>query len=141
MGRILRAHLFVEHYLTRYLQTQNPNLGDLDEARISFAQKLGLVGQAEKSLAHLLPGIRRLNAVRNRISHTLKIELTPEDSRAFLSITLFQEYRKRVARPKKPNDDPVRVVEDFAKYAGIMLEAASNPDRLKWAEAMKDVRD
>ena len=28
IGRILRAHLFVEHYMTEYLAKTNPRLGD-----------------------------------------------------------------------------------------------------------------
>ncbi|MFP3670621.1 hypothetical protein SB717_36660, partial [Priestia sp. SIMBA_032] len=43
IGRILRAHLYLEHYLTEYLQHANPALGDLDEARLTFAQKANLL--------------------------------------------------------------------------------------------------
>jgi hypothetical protein len=34
IGRILRAHLFVEHFLGEYLRSRNPNLGDLSEGRL-----------------------------------------------------------------------------------------------------------
>jgi hypothetical protein len=87
MGRILRAHLFVEHYLTQYLQTRNPDLDDVDEARLSFAQKLALIGRAEKCVSYLIPGIRRLNKVRSycpstssensaRLAHLLAFPVT-----------------------------------------------------------------
>src|SRR5262249_39590845 len=61
IGRILRAHLFVEHFLTKFLQSRNPELGSLEEARISFSQKVILMGNGTGGTGYLLPGIRRLN--------------------------------------------------------------------------------
>lgn len=34
IGRMLRAHLFVEHFLAKYLEARNPHLGNVDEARL-----------------------------------------------------------------------------------------------------------
>lgn len=42
IGRILRAHLYVEHYLTDYIQHANPRLGSTAKARLSFNHKLAL---------------------------------------------------------------------------------------------------
>ena len=129
MGRILRAHLFVEHYLTAYLEANNPNLGNLENARLSFAQKVALAEQPNAGERYLFPGIRRLNQIRNRLAHTLKAEVTNEDREGFLSIPLFKAMREALSAPSTPSDDPVVVLEDFARHAGVTLEAASNPDR------------
>jgi hypothetical protein len=83
IGRVLRCHLLVEHYLTRFLQAANPALGDADVARLGFWQKLKLAtGSAvlKRGLIDLYsPGIEALNTVRNRMSHRLRSELDPED--------------------------------------------------------------
>ncbi|WP_147326255.1 hypothetical protein [Hydrogenophaga borbori] len=39
IGRILRAHLFVERFMTENLQRANPALGPVEKARLTFAQK------------------------------------------------------------------------------------------------------
>jgi hypothetical protein len=138
IGRILRAHLFVEHYLTQYLQVTNPNLPDVGDARLSFAQKVALLGTTDRSVAHLTGGLQRLNKVRNRLAHTLRAEVTVEDSQALLSIDLFREMRRAGVAPQSPSDDPVTVLEDFAKHAGTMLESASSPESKLWADALSE---
>jgi hypothetical protein len=54
-----------------------------------------------------------------------------------LSIDFFREFRKAGASPGTPSDDPIAVLEDFAKCVGIMLEAASNPNSQKWVDAIQ----
>jgi hypothetical protein len=39
IGRVLRAHLAVEHFLTELISFENPNLAPIENARLSFAQK------------------------------------------------------------------------------------------------------
>jgi hypothetical protein len=129
MGRILRAHLFVEHYLTDYLSTRNPNLGSTEKARLSFSQKVELADRPESPEAYLFTGIRRLNQVRNRLAHTLMAEVTEADRDAFLSIELFRALRDALAAPQTASTDPIDVLEDFARHAGITFEAAANPER------------
>ena len=58
IGRILRAHLFVEHYLTQYVAQANPRLGSLTEARATFSQKVALLNADNPDIATMLPGIK-----------------------------------------------------------------------------------
>jgi hypothetical protein len=95
IGRILRAHLFVEHFLTLYLQRRNPELGSLEGARASFSQKVALIDNGNPGTAYLLPGIRRLNSIRNRIAHTLHAEVTEDDVKAFLQIDMFRACKTK----------------------------------------------
>jgi hypothetical protein len=37
IGRILRAHLFVEYFITECLVSFNPSLGDVKETRLTFS--------------------------------------------------------------------------------------------------------
>src|SRR6188474_605757 len=90
VGRILRAHLFVEHFLGAYVQAINPKLGSLEDARLTFAQKVSLADGGTSTIAYLIPGIPRLNAIRNRLAHSLRAEVTTHDADAFLQIGLFR---------------------------------------------------
>jgi len=135
IGRILRAHLFVEHFLGEYLAAKNPGLGSLDDARLSFFQKVVLVGEESRSIAYLLPGVRHLNAIRNRLAHSLHAELSPQDAQVFLAIDLFRAMREAGCAPGTPSSEPIAVLEDFAKLAGIALDASSTRNGEIWAEA------
>lgn len=56
IGRILRAHLYVEYYLTESLVKANRRLGSVDQARLSFWQKLELLDQnAHPLFSEMLP--------------------------------------------------------------------------------------
>lgn len=89
IGRILRSHLYLEHYLTEYLQHANPVLGDLDEARLSFNQKVNLLRSDAEMIAMIIGGIRHLNRIRNRLAHNLKASVTEEDANVFLSQSIL----------------------------------------------------
>ena len=142
IGRILRAHLFVEHFLTECLQARNPQLA-LEEARLTFAQKVALMGKAAPAVAYLRPGMSHLNKVRNRVAHTLKGDVTPEDARVFLDIELFRALRDERAKrdadcgTKSPSNDPIDVLEDFAKHTGIALSGSASGEADLWAEAIR----
>lgn len=141
IGRILRAHLFVEHFLASYLQKWNPGLGDLDSARLSFAQKLALLPPSGTTISYLIPGIRHLNKVRNRLAHTLQAQVSEEDRTVFLSIALFRELRVARDAPKTPSDVPIDVLEEFGAHAGMMLDAAVSPDAELWKKALAELKE
>src|SRR5205085_11346767 len=78
VGRILRCHLFVEHFITEYLVATAPEF-DFDEARLTFTQKLALIRRSlPLSTSYLIPGMRHLNVIRNRLSHTLRGEISED---------------------------------------------------------------
>jgi len=79
ISQVLRLHLIVEHYLLAYLRTVNPSIGDLSRARLTFAQKLQLADNEETTIQLLDPGIRCLNALRNRLAHSLHFDLSDFD--------------------------------------------------------------
>jgi len=135
MGRILRSHLFVEHYLTSYLQARNPRLGSLDSARLTFSQKAELVGANDARVAYLIPGVRRLNKIRNRMAHTLSASITAEDRESLLSVDLFRALRDALSAPAIPSTDPVDVLESFSQHAGVTLQAASDPKAGYWVQS------
>lgn len=139
IGRILRAHLFVEFFIERALLRRNPNLGSIERARLSFHHKLELLfnGPDLPGIDYLLPGLRRLNTIRNRIAHTLHADLSVDDAKAFLNIRRFKAMRAQQDNPQSPNDEPLVVLEDFAKHAGFALQAVASGAGAVWAEAIR----
>ena len=121
IGRILRAHLYVEYYLTLHIAKANPRLGDISKARLSFAQKVSLLDTSHDRLRDLVPGIRQINAVRNRLAHQLAAAVTDEDAQVFLSLPMFTAMRNEGAKPDLPSSDPIDVFEKFAQYAAHLL--------------------
>jgi len=138
VGRILRAHLFVEHFLTEYLEARAPEL-EIKNAALTFSKKLALVGIGDPGVAYLLPGIRLVNTIRNRIAHRLTADVTEDDARQLLSIDVFRAMRAESDRRhgRSLNDDPVDVVERFCKHAGMALQACTSPERSPWSVAIE----
>jgi hypothetical protein len=138
IGRVLRAHLTVEFYLTRFIEFKNPMLPSLTDARITFNQKIELLPPKDRMSAQLKPGIRRLNQVRNRLAHNLRIEINKEDIDVFLSVEIFRAMRIESAKRFGPNsDEPIEILEAFAKFAASLLQASSNQSSEIWAAAFR----
>jgi hypothetical protein len=122
IGRILRAHLYVEHYLTENLVKSNPRLGSVDQARLTFLQKLELLDKDSHPLfSEVIPGLRRLNSIRNRLSHQLRATVTQEDAAVLLAAPYFNAFRKRRVYPNEPNSDPLQILEEFSWFASSTL--------------------
>jgi hypothetical protein len=143
IGRILRAHLFVEHFLKEFLRSRNPQLGSLEDARISFSQTVTLMGNATPGTGYLVPGIRRLNTIRNRLAHTLRAEVTDDDVKAFLAIDMFRAMRDERARRSSTvaSTDPIVVLEEFAMHAGISLQASASRNADVWSNAFQAAQE
>lgn len=123
IGRILRSHLYVEHYLSEYIEKVNPRLGSVAKARLTFAQKLELLDPKDGRLAEILPGIKHLNTIRNRLAHRISTKVTVEDAAIFLQAELFNAMRIETAKPSMPSQDPLEILERFAQYASDSLSS------------------
>ena len=138
IGRILRSHLFVEHYLAEFLEKANPRLGDLSDARLSFAQKLALIDNRNPRLAEVLPGIKHLNKVRNRLAHQLTATVTTEDADIFLQAKFFKAMREEGAKPGVPSQRPIDILEGFAQHASSRLSSEFGEFSAAFAKALDD---
>lgn len=123
IGRILRAHLFVEHYLTEHLQRVNPKLGPLLKAKLSYVQKVELIDRGDTFLSDLVPGLRRIGSIRNRLAHRLDGAISAEDAAVFLQSTIFVAMRVERFRPEAPSDDPLLILEEFSQHAASWLHS------------------
>lgn len=137
IGRILRSHLFVEHHLNEYLQVNNPGLGLVEDARLTFAQKVNLLGKADTYLAHYIRGIKHLNTIRNRIAHNLSADLTEADTAVFFATPPFKAIIIELSKPGMPSKEPVVILEQFAQFAASALSKPS-AFALAYSQALTD---
>jgi len=138
LGRILRSHLVVEHYLTVWLQYINPSLGSIDNAKLSFSHKVSLIGESDLAVKDLVPGIRRLNKIRNRVAHNLSVTILPEDEDALKSSRLFKamiDLDEDLYCGSSATG--IELLEGFAKYAAGLLQAGSHENTNIWREAFE----
>ena len=138
IGRLLRAHLFVEHYLTELLISKFSQLGSLEDARLSFHQKVSLLGTAKQEIGDLVPGILHLNKMRNRLAHSLHADITAKDADILLSCQIFRAIRDESARQQSrpPIEEPLLVCEDFALHVGYRIQAIVTGTGKLFAEAI-----
>lgn len=143
IGRILRAHLHVEHHLTEYLQHVNPQLGELDEARITFNQKVNLLPAQDPRIDFLRPGIKHLNKIRNRLAHNLEATVTEDDKVVFLAPGLFSAFREEGVKgtDRKLATNPIDVLEEFAEFASSMLNGPSTESSKVHAQALAEFKE
>lgn len=71
---VLKGHLLVEELLEVYLWNNLANPRELEDARLSFAQKLSLVAalHADSESNWLWKSVRLLNSLRNDLAHKLE---------------------------------------------------------------------
>ena len=119
IGGLLLNHLMAEHYLQACLDLVGDDDVAWEEARLTFAQKLSLLGGKSGVLTELgiLPGLRCLNRIRNQAAHDLKAQLTSTDvapMRSFLT-PHFQKARRTLPA------EPEKVVDTFTAVACASL--------------------
>ena len=136
-GRLLRAHLIVEHFMNEHLQARNPNLENFEDARLGFSHKLTLLGN-RGVMSLLAPGIRRINVLRNYVAHELGYQVTKDDVAPFFApgpyfrsfLSTWQEARDT------PVPTPIDIVEAFAQFATLWLHTGTALNaRMKEIEA------
>ncbi|AMO24688.1 hypothetical protein GCM10027034_09770 [Ramlibacter solisilvae] len=139
IGRILRSHLFIEHYLNEHITKANPRLGSVEKARLTFAQKIALLDSTDRRLREILPGVKLLNTIRNRLAHRLNAAIGQEDAKVFLNAQYFAALRIEGAKPSKPSEDPLDILEEFARYASTALTNEFSAFGNAFSKALADV--
>jgi hypothetical protein len=114
IGRITRAHLYVEHYLLEYVEKRNPNLGPVGKLGLQFVRILRLAEAPDSLYMGLLdPVFRAVNDIRNSVAHTLDLSAVKDTD-----LQRLREFLNQLRRPVP--SEPVRVVEKAA-FLGIVL--------------------
>ncbi len=92
IGRILVCHLCIEHYLNNLIELSTPKMFDWDNSKMSFSQKLRLVGKVDiLSKNKFNKGIEIVNNIRNKLSHNMLATIDEKKVEQLKNILL--EYR------------------------------------------------
>lgn len=113
LGRVLKCHLMVEHYLARFLAAHF-GIDDLADAKLTFFQKATLLPDRGAAAAFVKPGILKLNSIRNQFGHTLRPILRTRDLGPIAEAL-------RVARQGVEFNEPIDSIEAFTTVACTFL--------------------
>jgi len=112
VGKLLKCHLIIEHYLTDYLTVANPGIGDIESCRLTFEQKLKLACSKTTNFFMFENGLRRINKVRNRLVHRVDHSFVSEDLRDLLPI-----FNYRYKSHGIPIPEGIELIEEFTDLA------------------------
>ena len=132
LGRVLKCHLIVEHYVSRFLATHF-NLHNINSAKLSFFQKATLLPDAAASAAFVKPGILRLNTIRNQFGHTLEPIVGHADLGAMQAVL-------NVARPGVAFPTAIEAIEAFTTVACTWLILPPPALQQVFVDAFAEVR-
>lgn len=132
IGRVLRAHLVIESFVGEFLMAHY-GIEELDELRLTFAQKAKLLPQSKSSAAFVRPGIIQLNAVRNKFGHRLNHTIENHEISAIYEVL-------QVARPGVRFASQVEAIEAFTPIACAFLAVPPPELQQLFMEAFAHVR-
>ena len=132
LGRVLKCHLIVEHYMNRFL-VAHFGIDNFDDIRLTFAQKANLLPDRATAATFVKPGIVRLNRIRNQFCHSLGAELSDADLDPIR--TVLDIVRRGVTF-----ESPVEAIEAFTTVACTFLIVAPTDLQQVFAEAFAQVQ-
>lgn len=132
LGRVLKCHLVVEHYVDRFLLSHF-QIDNFHDVRLSFAQKAALLPNTASAAAFVKPGVLQLNKIRNRFGHSLGAELLVQDLGSIGTVL-------EVARPGRKFESPVAAIAAFTAVAAAFLIVPPPSLQSIFTEAFRAVR-
>jgi hypothetical protein len=124
LGTVLISHLAVEHYLDEWLAAACPGIRPAGETRLSFSHKVSLLDGADPTIEWLLPGVVRLNRIRNDLAHNIEAEISDKDLEPIQDIVWPWH-----TAAGKPCNKGVAMIPDFALLVCGMLSSQANAIR------------
>jgi hypothetical protein len=126
IGRIIKCHLLVEFYMSRYLERAAPALHNWDDARLSFNQKFTLLNSSNSIVNQFSEGISLINKLRNRIAHTLQDPL--QDVSLEPLKKGLEHYKTKLAGGNvvMPPCEGIELVEYFTLTICSVIDGASS---------------
>ena len=132
MGRVLKCHLIVEHYIDRFLSAHY-GIEDIDGVRLTFFQKAQLLPSQRTAASFVKPGVLGLNTIRNRFGHTLDTEIREQDLGAINEVLA-------IARRGVAFADAIQRLEAFTTVACTFLIVAPPKLQAVFMDAFSEVR-
>ena len=119
IGRVLKVHLVIEQYLNEHIR-EKYKIHNLEELRLSFAQKTLLLKDDLSPAAWVKGAIQNVNTIRNKFSHTL----TPKIEWGAINNVIDV---LKIARKGITYKEPIDAIEAFAPVAcAFLIEAPSS---------------
>lgn len=132
IGRLLKCHLVLEHYLDRFL-SQHFGIEDIEAAKLGFFNKAMMLPTKAHSAAFVKPGILNLNMLRNRVGHNLGSDISFGDFPRINEVLC-------VARPGIEFREPIEAIEAFTTVACTWLIVPPKEHQQLFTEAFSEVR-
>jgi hypothetical protein len=129
IGRVLKVHLVIEQYLNEHIKAKY-KIENLEELRLSFAQKTLLLKDDLSPAAWVKGAIQNVNTVRNKFSHTL----TPKIEWGAINNVIDV---LKIARKDIGYKDPIDAIEAFAPVACAFLIEAPSSKRTHLEQLLK----
>ena len=82
---VVQAHLYCDHIITLAISENVDNPRALNLDRLSFSQKLNLISALALMDGDFVVFLKKLNQIRNKISHDLDFELTEQHVSSLLN--------------------------------------------------------
>lgn len=132
VGRLLKCHLIVEHYLDRFL-SGHFGIEDVESAKLGFFSKVMLLPSKATSAAFVKPGILKLNTLRNRVGHTLDCDINFRDLESISDVLA-------IARVGVKFDEPIEAIEAFTTVACTWLIIPPKEHQQLFVDAFSEVK-
>lgn len=132
IGRLLKCHLVVEHYLDRF-RSEHFGIEDVEAAKLGFFNKAMMLPTKAHSAAFVKPGILKLNSLRNRVGHNLGSDIDFEDFAAINEVL-------SIARAGVKFQEPIEAIEAFTTVACTWLIVPPKEHQQLFVEAFSEVR-
>jgi len=132
LGRLLKCHLILEHYLNRFL-TEHFGIEEVEEAKLGFFNKAMMLPMKASSAAFVKPGILKLNSLRNKAGHRLGVDIGFEDLGPINEVL-------GIARAGTQFTTPIDAIEAFTTVACTWLIVPPQEHQQLFTEAFSEIR-
>ena len=132
LGRLLKCHLVLEHYLDRFL-SEHFGIEDVESAKLGVFNKAMLLPSKASSAAFVKPGILKLNALRNRAGHNLGTDI------GFGDLGPIHEVLA-IARAGVQFKSPIDAIEAFTTVACTWLIVPPKEHQQLFMDAFSEIR-
>lgn len=129
IGRVLRVHLVIEQYMNEHIKATY-KIDNLEELRLSFAQKAKLLTDDLSPAAFVKAAILNVNAVRNKFSHTLTPKIEWGEINNVTNVL-------KIARKGAAYAAPIDAIEAFAPVACAFLISSPTIGRTRLEQLLQ----
>lgn len=131
IGRVLKCHLIVEHFLTKFV-SDFYKINNIEGLQLRFSQKTELIPKSGISASFVRPGIIQLNKIRNRLGHDLSTRVESHYVSAIYQVLA-------VCRKGVQFASPIEAIEAFTPIASAFLSLPPPELQQVFIEAFKKV--